>query len=319
MEAINSYPINTLLELPVELLHDHPENPSGRITVDDNLLGMMRSIKSSGIHEPLIVTPSETDPGKYKIICGHRRRRAGKLAGLKAVPCIIRIYQSVSEERCAMLIENIQRKSLYLSEQAEGFFLLLNGVSPENTRDYMARLNYISEMTGISPARIDTRLSIRNLIPAVKQFVDLRIISLKKAKILAGLPPQEQARLIVKAKQLSDAEFSGLVKTNSGIKAGTKHKHARRNAKKKTKRIPDRMFSPDDEFDRNEAIKSLNLSEYDKFSRRTLVRAFNDVCEETCSEAKNDVICRGCPVPRFVKSVLEREKLECRKQNLNVN
>jgi ParB/RepB/Spo0J family partition protein len=316
MEVTN-YPINTLCDLPVNLLTDHPKNPPQRINEDESMIGLIASIKAGGVHEPLIVTPNDSDDGKFRIVCGHRRRRGSVLAGLLTVPCIIKIYPSVEAEHCAMVVENIQRKSLLLSEQADNYHLLMNGITPETKREYAARLRHVARLTGISESRIHTRLRLRNIIPAIRPFVDLRIISLSKANLLASASAADQAKLFTRAKQLNDADFAKLFSQESTpktkITTGAPSTAGRK--KKPQNAIDDKMFKPEDEFTRGEAIESLNGCGQEAFSRASLMKAFNDACEEDCGEAKNDLICKSCPLPRFVKSVIERDKLSRRKLN----
>lgn len=139
--------------------------------------------------------------------------------------------------------------------------------------------------------------------------------SLSKANLLASASADDQTRLFTRAKQLNDADFAKLFSTDSAPKTKVKIGGARVAGRKKKPHsdCDDKMFKPDDEFTRGEAIESLNGCGQTAFSRTSLMKAFNDVCEEDCGEAKNDLICKSCPLPRFVKSVIERENLLRRK------
>ena len=82
---------------------------------DAALADMAESIKQYGVLQPLIVVPHD---GDYMIIAGERRWRASKLAGLAAVPAIVRTLQDLERLEIA-LIENVQRVDLSALEQAE--------------------------------------------------------------------------------------------------------------------------------------------------------------------------------------------------------
>jgi ParB family chromosome partitioning protein len=89
---------------------------------DDGALQLLAdSIKSVGIVQPIVVT----DEGDYyRIVAGERRWRAARIAGLAAVPAIIR---SMSKEQSleVALIENLQRQDLNPVEEALGYSRLM--------------------------------------------------------------------------------------------------------------------------------------------------------------------------------------------------
>lgn len=88
----------------------------------EKIEALANSIKENGLIQPIIITPSEG--GMYKIVAGERRWRAGKKAGLKEIPAVIRDY---SDEQVAeiALIENLQREDLNPIEEALGYKVLL--------------------------------------------------------------------------------------------------------------------------------------------------------------------------------------------------
>ena len=93
-----------------------------RTRMDEGALyELAESIKAQGIMQPILVRrlTSGANDGKYEIIAGERRFRAAKLAGLDAVPVLVR---DVPNEAAAVmaLIENIQREDLNPLEEAQG-------------------------------------------------------------------------------------------------------------------------------------------------------------------------------------------------------
>src|ERR1700712_547413 len=107
-------------ELPRTLKLDQlqPGKYQPRPRMDEgSLYELAESIKAQGIMQPILVRP--VGPGQYEIIAGERRSRAAALAGLDAVPVLVR---DVPDEAAAAmaLIENIQREDLNPLEEAQG-------------------------------------------------------------------------------------------------------------------------------------------------------------------------------------------------------
>lgn len=116
--------------LPISELVPHPDNPRKDL---GDLTELADSIKANGILQNLTVVPNmvegeishETWQRGYKVVIGHRRLAAAKLAGLKELPCIVK-EMSLREQVRTMLMENIHRADLSLYEQAQGFQMMLD-------------------------------------------------------------------------------------------------------------------------------------------------------------------------------------------------
>ena len=61
----------------------------------------------------------------YRVVIGHRRLAAAKLAGLAEVPCAV-VEMTEQEQIATMLLENMQRSDLTVYEQAQGFQMMLD-------------------------------------------------------------------------------------------------------------------------------------------------------------------------------------------------
>ncbi|MDO8582023.1 MAG: ParB/RepB/Spo0J family partition protein, partial [bacterium] len=95
-------------QIPVAKIIPNAQQP--RVFFDpQKLQGMVASIRTYGILQPLVVTPREG--GAYEIVAGERRFRAARELGLKTVPAIIREAKELEKLELA-LIENIQREDL---------------------------------------------------------------------------------------------------------------------------------------------------------------------------------------------------------------
>jgi len=75
------------LVILIERLKEDPRNERRTFR---NMEGLIASVKTVGLIEPITVTPEEGEEGSYRIVTGHRRYRAAKAAELKQVEVLIR-------------------------------------------------------------------------------------------------------------------------------------------------------------------------------------------------------------------------------------
>ncbi len=132
-----------------------------------NIDELARSIGEKGILEPILVRAKD---GKFEIIAGERRFRAGKLAGLREIPCIE--FEIPDNEALELsIIENIQRKDLNVYEQAYSLKSLsdIYGYTHEE----------IAKKLGKSRVTISELLRITDLPPDIIQKCQLLKIESK--------------------------------------------------------------------------------------------------------------------------------------------
>ena len=116
--------------LPARAIKPNPTQPR-RIFREDALSELAESIRQHGILQPLSVRRVGTT---YELIAGERRLRAGQMAGLTEIPCII-MNMDDKESGMAALIENLQRQDLDFIEEARGISYLMEhwSMSQEQT------------------------------------------------------------------------------------------------------------------------------------------------------------------------------------------
>jgi ParB family chromosome partitioning protein len=136
------------------------ENPyQTRLTFDEKaLMELAQSIRAQGVLQPIVVRPGEK--GYYKLILGERRLRAARLAGMEAIPAIVK---RVSEQQAAEMtvVENLQRQDLNCVDQAAAFANLSTqfkltqeqigarvGLSRETVANYMRLLTLSDGIIG---------------------------------------------------------------------------------------------------------------------------------------------------------------------------
>lgn len=137
-------------EIAIEKLEIHPKNVRKVYTDIDELA---ESIKARGVMQNLTVVPDPDKDGHYLVVIGNRRLTAARAAGLKSLPCSI-VEMSEKDQISTMLLENMQRSDLSVTEQAQGFQLMLDLGETEAT---------ISEKTGFSRSTVRHRLNLAKL------------------------------------------------------------------------------------------------------------------------------------------------------------
>jgi len=171
--------------LPVDLIR--PGTFQARRYFDPRALEeLAESIRESGVVSPIVVRTRA--PG-YELLAGERRWRATQLAGLNEIPAIVRDDLSEAESLVVGLIENLQRESLTPIETAAGLKQLgdVFGLTHEQ----------VGARVGKSREYVTNYLRLLNLAPPVQSLVNEGHISLGHAKVLAGLPPDQQSHWAV--------------------------------------------------------------------------------------------------------------------------
>ena len=173
-----------ILEIAVGQLDPNPDQP--RQTFDDESLAQLaESIRDQGVLQPLLVVPSAG--GRYRIVAGERRFRAGRLAGLDTLPCIVKDIDVIRQMEIA-LIENLQREDLNPMEAAKGIQALMKqcGYTQEK----------VSARLGKSRPAVANLLRMLSLPDEITEMVRDGRLSAGHARVLAGVAgAEEQIRL----------------------------------------------------------------------------------------------------------------------------
>ena len=99
--------------------------------------GLASSVAAHGVLQPIVVR--ELGMGRYEIVVGERRFRAAGLAGLEAVPAIVRELDEQATRDLA-LVENLQRSDLNPLEETDAFLNLLSTVLKKPVADVVTVL-----------------------------------------------------------------------------------------------------------------------------------------------------------------------------------
>lgn len=168
--------------IPLDLIRPGSQQ-ARRYFNPDALTELAESIKESGVVQPLVL---RTRVWGFEILAGERRWRAAQQAGLSEIPAVIRDDISETEAYVIGLIENLQRESLTPMEAAAGLKRL--------AEVYEMTHEDIGKRIGKSREYVTNYLRLLNLTPPVQALVNEGHIALGHAKILAGLPMDQQIR-----------------------------------------------------------------------------------------------------------------------------
>ena len=142
-----------------------------------NVTELASSMRSIGVLEPLLVTPTVDG---FAVVAGHRRLAAARKVGLEVVPCVIREMTEV-ERVVAMVVENEQRSDLSPIESAEGYFRLIDmGVTQKD----------LAKKVGRSSKHVGSRLALLELPRRVRAQVHSGRLTLAAATALLELVDQ---------------------------------------------------------------------------------------------------------------------------------
>jgi ParB family transcriptional regulator, chromosome partitioning protein len=172
-----------------------------RTRMDEGALyELAESIKAQGVMQPVLVRPL-AQPGpdgarRFEIIAGERRYRAARLAGLDAVPVLVR---DVGDEAAAAmaLIENIQREDLNPLEEARGLRRL--------TEEFGMTHEAAARAVGRSRSATTNLLRLLNLSEPVQDMLLVGDLEMGHARALLAL---DGARQIIEANEIVARKLS---------------------------------------------------------------------------------------------------------------
>ncbi len=157
------------------------------------------TIRARGILQPLLVAPGEVE-GTYRIVMGHRRHAAAKLAGLDAVPINLQTGPDDRADRVeAMLIENLQRADLSPLDEGRAFQELIEAGWSQRR---------IAGRVGRGQAQISRRVALLRLSPQGQALLDSGGITVEDALALVRLEEHDRQDNVLQ--QLSTNRDRGL-------------------------------------------------------------------------------------------------------------
>lgn len=179
--------------IPIDIIMPNPYQPRRRFETTA-LKELSESITQVGVISPITVRRA---PGGFELVCGERRLRAAKMAGLKKIPAII-VEISDKESAVMAISENLQRKDLNFFEEAESMQNLIEFHS--FTQDNVA------QKLGKSQAAVANKIRLLKLPESVRNIILSGNLCERHARAFLRLPTTDMQ--IAAAKRAVDLQMN---------------------------------------------------------------------------------------------------------------
>ena len=90
-------------DIPLDQIDPFPEHPF-HVREDEAMQTMVESVKAVGVLTPAVARQKED--GRYELVSGHRRKHACEMAGLDAMPVIVR--DMTHDEAVIFMVESVR-------------------------------------------------------------------------------------------------------------------------------------------------------------------------------------------------------------------
>lgn len=181
---------NGIVDMPLNQLIE-TENQPFNVFDDERMDALVEDIKINGVLEPILV---KQDGNKYRILAGHRRTHASKLAGKETIPCIIKNVKSGTEKLIITNTNLTQRKEFLPSELAKAYQMQLEGYQELDAHQVRTTAQ-IAEENNVSRRTVQYYMKLNNLTDALLELVDEGIITVKAGAGLSNLSSENQNKI----------------------------------------------------------------------------------------------------------------------------
>ena len=187
-------------QIPIGELFPFKNHPF-KVLDDESMQRTVESVEQYGVLSPLIARPRPE--GGYEIISGHRRQHAAQLAGLDALPVIVR---QMDDDAAVLLMvdSNLQRETILPSERAFAYKMKLEAMKHQAGRPTQDNYSQVgnnfgtlsseemAEELGTSKNQIFRYIRLTNLVPELLDMVDEKKIAFNPAVELSYLDEAQQ-------------------------------------------------------------------------------------------------------------------------------
>jgi ParB family chromosome partitioning protein len=205
-------------EIPVGEIEANPYQPRTQFD-DEAIQELAASIRATGVLQPVLVR-RQAGAGGYQLVAGERRLRAAKLAGINAIPAIIRKVDD-REMMELSLIENVQRENLNPIEEARAYNTLAEKLGLTHDQ--------ISERVGKQRVSITNSLRLLGLPAEVQEMVSRGTLSAGHARALLAI--EKPTELVMAARYVQAKGFS-VRRTEAFVRRKLRRLHSRPRSQK---------------------------------------------------------------------------------------
>ena len=185
-------------QIPIGELFPFKDHPF-KVLDDESMQRTVESVEQYGVLSPLIARPRPE--GGYEIISGHRRQHAAQLAGLDALPVIVR---NMDDDAAVLLMvdSNLQRENILPSERAFAYKMKLEAIKNQGARSDLTSgqivqksklsIERVAEDAGEGYKTVQRFIRLTNLVPELLDMVDEKKIAFNPAVELSYLDEAQQ-------------------------------------------------------------------------------------------------------------------------------
>ena len=185
-------------QIPIGELFPFKDHPF-KVLDDESMQRTVESVEQYGVLSPLIARPRPE--GGYEIISGHRRQHAAQLAGLDALPVIVR---QMDDDAAVLLMvdSNLQRENILPSERAFAYKMKLEAIKNQGARSDLTSgqivqksklsIERVAEDAGEGYKTVQRFIRLTNLVPELLDMVDEKKIAFNPAVELSYLDEAQQ-------------------------------------------------------------------------------------------------------------------------------
>ena len=185
-------------QIPIGELFPFKNHPF-KVLDDESMQRTVESVEQYGVLSPLIARPRPE--GGYEIISGHRRQHAAQLAGLDALPVIVR-HMDDDAAVLLMVDSNLQRENILPSERAFAYKMKLEAIKNQGARSDLTSgqivqksklsIERVAEDAGEGYKTVQRFIRLTNLIPELLDMVDEKKNAFNPAVELSYLDESQQ-------------------------------------------------------------------------------------------------------------------------------
>jgi ParB family transcriptional regulator, chromosome partitioning protein len=187
-------------QIPIGELVPFKNHPF-KVLDDESMQRTVESVEQYGVLSPLIARPRPE--GGYEIISGHRRQHAAQLAGLDALPVIVR---QMDDDAAVLLMvdSNLQRENILPSERAFAYKMKLEALKNQGARSDLTcgqfghkligakARDIVADESGDNARNVQRFIRLTSLIPELLDMVDEKKIAFNPAVELSYLDESQQ-------------------------------------------------------------------------------------------------------------------------------
>ena len=187
-------------QIPIGELFPFKNHPF-KVLDDESMQRTVESVEQYGVLSPLIARPRPE--GGYEIISGHRRQHAAQLAGLDALPVIVR---QMDDDAAVLLMvdSNLQRENILPSERAFAYKMKLEALKNQGARSDLTcgqfghkligakARDIVADESGDNARNVQRFIRLTSLISELLDMVDEKKIAFNPAVELSYLDESQQ-------------------------------------------------------------------------------------------------------------------------------